>query len=107
MIRLCLADTLLVHASQLGPLAPLFWWVPILVLIVAALGAGLMTGFGCFLYCTAEIAFLVSAKNFDLTILILNIPVAIALALLGPGAYSLDARIFGRRVIKLPPGKHT
>lgn len=27
---------------------------------------------------------------------------ALALALLGPGAYSVDARLFGRRVIRLP-----
>jgi hypothetical protein len=28
---------------------------------------------------------------------------ALALALLGPGAYSLDARLFGRRVVVIPP----
>ena len=28
------------------------------------------------------------------------IVIAIALALLGPGAYSLDARVFGRRLMK-------
>jgi hypothetical protein len=30
---------------------------------------------------------------------------AIALALLGPGAYSVDARLFGRRVTVVPPRK--
>jgi hypothetical protein len=28
---------------------------------------------------------------------------ALALALLGPGAYSLDSRRFGRRLVVLPP----
>jgi hypothetical protein len=28
---------------------------------------------------------------------------ALALALLGPGAYSLDSRRYGRRVVVLPP----
>jgi hypothetical protein len=28
---------------------------------------------------------------------------ALALALLGPGSYSLDARLFGRRVVVIPP----
>ena len=32
---------------------------------------------------------------------------AIAAALLGPGAYSLDARMFGRREIVIPPSSHS
>jgi hypothetical protein len=28
---------------------------------------------------------------------------AIAISLLGPGAFSFDARIFGRREIRIPP----
>jgi hypothetical protein len=32
------------------------------------------------------------------------IVIGIALALLGPGAYSLDARVFGRRLIEFGPG---
>lgn len=32
---------------------------------------------------------------------------AAALALLGPGAYSVDARLFGRRVTVMTPGKKT
>jgi uncharacterized membrane protein YphA (DoxX/SURF4 family) len=34
---------------------------------------------------------------------LLVVAVAAALALLGPGAYSLDARIFGRREMSFPP----
>ena len=36
--------------------------------------------------------------------LILN---AASLALLGPGAYSVDARLFGRRVVVVPPARDT
>lgn len=32
------------------------------------------------------------------------LPLPVALLLLGPGAYSLDARRFGRRVLRQPPG---
>jgi hypothetical protein len=31
---------------------------------------------------------------------------AVALALLGPGAFSLDGRLFGRREIVIPPSSH-
>jgi uncharacterized membrane protein YphA (DoxX/SURF4 family) len=37
---------------------------------------------------------------------ILLAAVAAGLALLGPGAWSLDARLFGRREIELPDRKH-
>lgn len=30
--------------------------------------------------------------------------IGVALALLGPGAYSLDARVFGRRLVEFGPG---
>ncbi len=40
---------------------------------------------------------------FDSKLLVVNvIVISIALALLGPGAYSLDARMFGRREISIP-----
>lgn len=31
---------------------------------------------------------------------------AAATMVLGPGAYSIDARLFGRKLIKIPPGRN-
>jgi uncharacterized membrane protein YphA (DoxX/SURF4 family) len=35
------------------------------------------------------------------------IVMAVAIALLGPGVFSLDARLFGRHEIVIPPASHT
>ena len=64
---------------------------------------GIVTAVACALCCVAEVGFATTAATFDASGLILTLSVAVALALLGPGAYSMDARIFGRRVIDLPP----
>jgi hypothetical protein len=103
IMRLGLVGMLSLHAYRFGPIALSFWSIPVLLLIAAALSAGAVTKIACVLYCTAETGFVLTAKGFDATVLILSVPVAIALALLGPGAYSLDARIFGRRVIDIRP----
>jgi hypothetical protein len=103
ILRLCLVGILLLHANRSRPLVPLTWSIPVFLLIATALCLGVATVTGCVVYCAAEIGFAVTAAGFDASGLILSIPVAIALLLLGPGAYSLDARIFGRRVIVIPP----
>jgi len=44
---------------------------------------------------------------FDSYLAIINLIVlSIAIALLGPGAFSLDARMFGRREITIPSKNH-
>jgi hypothetical protein len=102
VLRFCLVSVLLLHASRFGPILSWSWTTPVLLLIAAALCVGVATPQACMLSCAAEIGFALTATGFDATIPILAIPLAIALFLLGPGAYSLDARIFGRRVIVLP-----
>jgi uncharacterized membrane protein YphA (DoxX/SURF4 family) len=42
--------------------------------------------------------------NVDLFHLIAAIVVSLALGVLGPGAYSVDNKIFGRRLVNLPNG---
>ena len=40
-------------------------------------------------------------------LVILNLADAIALAMIGPGAFSVDARLFGRRTVVLPASRDT
>ena len=101
-LRFCLVSVLLLHAFRFGPILSFSWTTPALLSVAAALCVGVATPQACLLFCAAEIVFALTAAGFDATVLILTIPVAAALILLGPGAYSLDAHIFGRRVIVLP-----
>ena len=105
ILRLSLVGALSLRAYRAGPLIEAKFWLTLVVLLIAsALAIGALTAVVCCLYCAAEIGLMLSAHTYDGTVLILSIQMAIALALLGPGAYSVDARIFGRRVIVLPPG---
>jgi hypothetical protein len=104
IIRLCLTGTLLLHLFRYGPIMSWGWTVPAILLIAVALALGGATCIACALSCAAEVGFKLTARGFDGGVLMLSIAVGIALAMLGPGAYSLDARIFGRRVIVFSRG---
>ena len=103
ILRLSLGGALSLRAYRAEAIMDSKLWLTVVVLIIAsALAIGALTAVACCLCCAAEIGFMLSAHAYDESVLILSVPMAIALALLGPGAYSLDARIFGRRVIVLP-----
>jgi hypothetical protein len=75
------------------------WVLPTLIPMSACLCAGALTPLAAVLAVALE---LTAAANLHVNgagLMIITIIDAAALALLGPGAYSLDARRFGRRVI--------
>ena len=68
---------------------------------------GLLTPYCAALSCLLELAFLVAngiPNGFQLGMSALT---AASVAALGPGAYSLDARLFGRKLIKIPPRRNS
>jgi hypothetical protein len=77
------------------------WSALPLVLLAASLAAGLMTRFAA-AACAALVLFGAARGDGPLSaVLALNALHIAGLALTGAGAYSLDARLFGRRVIRL------
>ena len=79
------------------------WVVTALVLIIAScLLAGFMTPIAAIVIGLGAIALAVSSLP-DTNQTLLNVIVlTAAIALLGPGAFSIDARMFGRREILIP-----
>lgn len=75
-------------------------------ILATMLCLGFLTPYCAALGCILQLGvfFLAAGDHhrFHLAISILNSGV---LALLGPGAYSIDARIFGRRLVYFPPRK--
>ena len=86
---------------------PILGSAPLIDVFVALMGLCLFLGFltpYCAAFsCLIEFFFLVATavpNGFELGMSALT---AAAAAVLGPGAYSLDARLFGRQEIKIPP----
>jgi uncharacterized membrane protein YphA (DoxX/SURF4 family) len=75
------------------------------LLVGLCLCLGFLTPYGSALSSVLEVALLISgsaAGRFQFGMAALT---AVALVGLGPGAYSVDARLFGRRVITIPAGR--
>jgi len=99
LLRISVAATLLlIILPQGGPAAPM-WESAGLGLLGIAICLGLFTPVSSIACCLIETAMMLDAKDLDLIPVISSILVAASLGLLGPGAYSLDARMFGRRLV--------
>jgi hypothetical protein len=75
-----------------------------LTVLAAFLVLGVFTPIVCTVCCSVEIAILISLRSAVALHLIFSIIDTAALGLLGPGGYSLDARMFGRRRVVLSSG---
>ena len=79
------------------------WWLALLVLLlVTALAAGMLTPVAALLGGAFQMACLTHADWPHAASLMISAVTAVALMLLGAGAYSVDARLFGRRRLIVP-----
>jgi hypothetical protein len=77
------------------------WTALPVVLLAASLATGLLTRFAAAICTALVMAGAARADGALSVVLALNALQVVGLVLTGGGAYSLDARLFGRRVIRL------
>ena len=107
LLRLTVAATLLItFANRFGISSLPFLFAGVL-LISILLGIGFLTPFLSVIACASGLANLLFGFNSAHLMYVFLIFDGAALALLGPGAYSVDARLFGRRVTVVSPKKGT
>ena len=105
LLRLSVAAILLLEAVKCSGVSTILLLCAVAVLMSLCLGIGFLTPYLSVVACAAAIANLLFGPNSGDLVNIFPVVDAAALTLLGPGAYSLDARLFGRRVTVVAPRK--
>lgn len=84
------------------------WSLVVLIALISfAILLGLLTPILAVIACLAAILNFFLADQPHSVVYILRILTSAALFFLGPGAYSVDARLFGLRVTVVPPRKYS
>jgi len=96
----------LTHRLNLASNALHWFVVSLAALISIGLLLGFLTSVLTIIACVAAVASLFWTDEPIDVVYILRILMSAALFFLGPGAYSVDARLFGLRVTVVPPRKH-
>ena len=101
LLRLSAAGMLLTISFPRAEVTSSEWAFAGLAVLAAFLVLGVFTPILCTVCCCLEIATLISLRSSVALHLVFSIVDTAALGLLGPGGYSLDARMFGRRRVVL------
>jgi hypothetical protein len=101
ILRVSVAITILINAAERWVLATSFWIVVGLGLAALSLFLGLLTPYLSLISVALQMTVLVSGSGNRFQLLTSIVGSGI-ISVLGPGAYSLDSRIFGRRLLELP-----
>ncbi len=103
LLRLSVAAMLFIDPSG-RVLWPAALWLSVVSLVAAiAVAAGFLTPILALICGALKVYALIGTAHGIAPLIVLALLLSLAVAMLGPGAYSLDAKMFGRRVVLLPP----
>ena len=103
ILRLCVTGTVFLYAHSFGGFASLTISSLSMATLALALGLGAFTPVPCAVVLLMQLWALIRLNGFDAVDTVIHACMTVSLLMLGPGYYSVDARLFGRRRI-LPRG---
>jgi hypothetical protein len=105
LFRFAVAGIVLVTVLDSEPIDSLDLWKDAIVLVVTVLlWLGALTPMASAISMAVEVIYWPTSSGLRGAEQVFHIVLSLALFFLGPGAYSIDARMFGRRLI-LPPSQ--
>ena len=105
ILRFAVTGIVLVTVLDSEPIDSLDLWKAVTVLVVTVLlGLGAFTPIASVISIAMEVIYWPTSSMLRGAEEVIHIALSLALFFLGPGAYSIDARMFGRRLI-LPPSQ--
>ena len=105
LLRVAAATTLIVDGMANWASVTSFWILIVFLLPAFSLIVGLLTPYGAMVCGLVQMVVLFKTGGCNGFHLAMSILTSGAVALLGPGAYSVDARMFGRQILSVPPRK--
>jgi hypothetical protein len=102
-LRFLVAATFVVDGTTHLAMVNSFWIFVGFALPAILLCLGFLTPYCSAAYCFVELYILLFVSGSDSFHLVVSVAVAGILTVLGPGGYSIDARIFGRRLLTVRP----
>jgi uncharacterized membrane protein YphA (DoxX/SURF4 family) len=102
VLRVSVAASLLVDGTLRWALVTSPWVLLIFVIPALLLVIGFLTPYAATVTCLVQLGVVILTGGQHNFHLLLSIPNGLVVALIGPGAYSIDAHIFGRRLLTVP-----
>jgi hypothetical protein len=99
ILRFSVSGSLLMCALDHGQYHPAGWTTLGIGVILLLIGVGILTPIACTVGALIEAFYALSSHGINEWQAVFALLVTIALGMLGPGAFSIDARLFGRRLI--------